>query len=139
MVYDSAVAESTLEWPSRMPVPCPGETADHVIVGGTLDDLADQLDRRLERLGAQADGVRLDRGFAAELGRTVERFNGFAAGGVDEDFGRGKSISDINFNPPARAGNEANPTMFSLPLRSLSRDHHRSRDDGHQGRAEDRP
>ncbi|HTT93381.1 MAG TPA: FAD-dependent oxidoreductase [Solirubrobacterales bacterium] len=114
MIYDSAVAESTLEWPSRMPVPYPGEPTDHVIVGETLEDLAIQLDRRLEALGEDADGVRIDADFAAELGRTVERFNGFAASGVDEDFGRGKSISDINFNPPARAGNDANPTMFPL-------------------------
>jgi 3-oxosteroid 1-dehydrogenase len=112
MIYDAAVANSPLEWPSRMPVPYPGEDARHVVVGDTLEELARNLDERLERLAEPTDRFRLDAGFASRLEATVERFDRFAAAGVDEDFGRGQSVSDLNFNPPARPGNDANPTMF---------------------------
>jgi 3-oxosteroid 1-dehydrogenase len=114
MVYDEAVLQNPIVWPHRFPVPFPGEEAPHVIEGATLEELADNLAARLERLSEHTDGFRLEPGFADGLKASVERFNRFAAQGKDEDFQRGESITDLNFAPPPRPENDKNPTMFPL-------------------------
>jgi 3-oxosteroid 1-dehydrogenase len=45
------------------------------------------------------------------LAATVERFNGFAAGGVDDDFGRGSDEYDRFF---AAGGDGPNPALVAL-------------------------
>jgi len=65
--------------------PFPGRWYKHGTVkkAGTLDELAAQIDVPAEALRA-----------------TVERFNGFARSGVDEDFHRGESAYDKYYSDP---------------------------------------
>jgi 3-oxosteroid 1-dehydrogenase len=48
---------------------------------------------------------------ADALGRTVERFNGFAARGVDEDFHRGEDEFDLRWAFPSE---QPNPCLFPV-------------------------
>ena len=68
-----------------MPVP------EWLVRGDTLDELA-------ATIGVDADGLRA----------TVQRFNGFAAEGVDADFRRGESLYDHFYGDPA---NQPNPNL----------------------------
>jgi len=58
--------------------------------------------------------IRLAPDFAASLRNTVERFNGFARGGVDEDFRRGETPIEITFHGPV-------PTTTTARTGSCSR------------------
>lgn len=120
MIYDSGVAESTVEWPFRYPVPMPGDESDIVISGETWEELAENIDARLEQYrgtrsisASIGPDVRLADDFVENLTATVERFNGYAESGVDEEFGRGSTPIQVAWHGPAREGNESgNPTMF---------------------------
>ena len=68
----------------------------------TLDDLAAQID--LDPVALRA---------------TVDRFNGFARAGVDEDFHRGASANDRYYSDP-RA--KPNPTLGPIETRAVLRD-----------------
>ncbi|GAA1794299.1 FAD-binding protein [Nocardioides hankookensis] len=62
-----------------------GDPAEHLAVGTWVQ--ADTISDLAERIGVPADA----------LSATVERFNGFCASGVDEDFGRGQDEYDSFF------------------------------------------
>ena len=62
-----------------------GDPAEHLAVGTWVR--ADTIEELAERAGLPAD----------TLAATVERFNGFCATGVDEDFGRGEDEYDTFF------------------------------------------
>jgi 3-oxosteroid 1-dehydrogenase len=98
----------------RLIVP-PGTDDGHVIRGGTLDELAAAIAERLERYRAQTGGLALAEDFAANLRASIERFNGFAERGVDEDFGRGERAVQQLFNGLVKdePGRE-NPTMWPI-------------------------
>src|SRR6195952_5296179 len=65
-----------------------------IVTAGTLDELA-------EKTGLPAES----------LAATVERFNGFARSGVDEDFHRGESAYDRYYGDPT---NKPNPNLGEL-------------------------
>lgn len=67
----------------------PGVTPRSVVESGFLVR-ADSLDELAEKTRVDAAGLR----------RTVERFNRFAASGVDEDFGRGGNVYDNYYGDP---------------------------------------
>jgi 3-oxosteroid 1-dehydrogenase len=67
--------------------------------GGTLDDLAAQID--------------VD---AAGLRETVERFNGFARDGVDRDFRRGDNPFDVAWGDPQQTPNPALGAVEEAPF-----------------------
>src|SRR4051812_23703005 len=81
----------------RLIVP-PGADDSHVIRGETLEELAGAIAERLERYRAHTGGLTLAEDFAASLRAAIERFNGFAERGVDEDFGRGERAVQQLFN-----------------------------------------
>jgi 3-oxosteroid 1-dehydrogenase len=109
-IYDDAVASNPIRWAYRVVTPMPGEPAPHVISAATLEELADRIDARLSELESITGGLRLGPDFVASLRASIARFDGFAATGVDEDFGRGDQPLPRITNGPGRPGSP-NPTM----------------------------
>lgn len=111
MIYDDTVATSESRAGMRQPLPAPGEPVpDWIITGETWDDLIAKIDAKLADNAAEIAGLRLDPSFRENLAATIERFNGFAASGVDLDFGRGRAPIGRAWNGPNRDGSP-NPTM----------------------------
>jgi 3-oxosteroid 1-dehydrogenase len=93
----------------------PGADDAHVVRGDTLEDLADALRSRLAKYASVTGGLVLADDFAATLRATIERFNGFARTGVDEDFGRGERPVQLLFNGDvAEQPDGTNPTMWPI-------------------------
>jgi len=74
----------------------------HVIRGDTLEELRAGIAERLERYARVTGGLRASEDFAQNLRASIERFNGFARTGVDEDFGRGERAVQQLFKDYAR-------------------------------------
>jgi succinate dehydrogenase/fumarate reductase flavoprotein subunit len=120
MIYDQAVADEPTFWPWRGVVPLPGTSSPFVISGDTLEQLAARVAERLERLAgarglsaAIGPDVRLAPDFVATLRATIDRFNGFAASGVDLDFQRGETPIQQAWQGPSRS-TTANRTMTPI-------------------------
>ena len=64
----------------------------------TLDELVVNIAGRLEQYAAVTGGLALSDDFGTNLATSIERFNGFAAAGRDEDFGRGERAISFVFN-----------------------------------------
>jgi succinate dehydrogenase/fumarate reductase flavoprotein subunit len=119
MIYDDAVAQDPSTLGFRFPVPAAGKDADYVIKGDTWEELAANIDARLDSIRGQGnvsarvgDNVVLADNFVDRLGATIQRFNGFAETGVDEDFGRGSTPIQVAWGSgTARYGQLKNPTM----------------------------
>jgi 3-oxosteroid 1-dehydrogenase len=107
LVYDEAVAQDPLEWPSRWPIPPAGVEEPYVIKGATLAELTENIGKRLEVLEQDVDGFALRSDFLEGLEATIERYKGFAEAGVDEDFGRG-NLSNQHYSEPPRPGAKNN-------------------------------
>jgi 3-oxosteroid 1-dehydrogenase len=103
LVYDDAVAQDPLEWPSRWPIPPAGVDEPYVIKADTLEALEQRIAQRLVDLGEDVDGFSLSAEFLSGLTATIERYNGFAERGVDDDFGRGNR-SNQHYSEPLRPG-----------------------------------
>jgi 3-oxosteroid 1-dehydrogenase len=115
MVYDHAVAsEPTDLFPTRWPVPPAGVAAPWVATADSLEELAEDLRGRFERIAGQTGGVALASDFAEQLRATTAQFNHYAETGVDEDFGRGRMPIEVEASGPRRVGNHPNATMYPL-------------------------
>lgn len=121
LVYDQAVADEPTFWPWRGCVPLPGMPQPWVVRGESVEDLAGALASKLETLrggrsGSAAVGpdVRLATDFADTLRATIERFNTFAATGVDADFQRGETPIQPAWQGPSRGA--PNRTMHPIDL-----------------------
>ncbi|MGH2851028.1 MAG: FAD-binding protein, partial [Solirubrobacteraceae bacterium] len=96
-------------------IPRVGEDAPYMIHGDTLAELATAIEARLDSLAPQSGGVRLSEGFLDTLRNTIERYNGFAVAGVDEDFRRGESAIELFMHGARAPDNDLpNPTMHPL-------------------------
>lgn len=96
-------------------IPRVGEDATYMIRGDTLADLAAAIAARLDTLAPQSGGVRLSERFLDTLMDTIERYNGFAVAGVDEDFHRGESAIELFMHGARAPDNDLpNPTMHPL-------------------------
>jgi hypothetical protein len=99
-----------------------GIPAPYVITGNTWDELAQNIEARLASLATKTGGFRLDSTFAANLPKTIARFNEFATTGVDADFHRGEFNYDREWTtfPPTVPGvqwppaGSKNYTMYPL-------------------------
>ena len=87
----------------------------HIIEGETIEDLARNIQTRLEGLASHTGGFRLDDGFAREVPKTIARFNELARTGKDTDFGRGENPIEHTFNGEAKPDNgTGNATMYPM-------------------------
>jgi hypothetical protein len=98
----------------RLIVP-PGTDDRHVIKGDTLEQLAANIDARLQKYASYIGGMRTSPDFAANLKASIERFNGFAAAGKDLDFGRGDRMVEQLFNGAVKdEPGRKNATMWPI-------------------------
>ncbi|MEW2505877.1 FAD-dependent oxidoreductase [Amycolatopsis sp. NPDC047767] len=98
----------------RLIVP-PGNDDEHVIKGQTLAELTAKIRERLSALAAKTGGFKLAEDFEENLPGTIDRFNGFAANGKDEDFARGDTAIQLVFNGPVKEEpGRTNPTMWPI-------------------------
>ncbi|HEY3842566.1 MAG TPA: FAD-dependent oxidoreductase [Acidimicrobiales bacterium] len=88
-IYDDHVANDPNPIGVRFPTPMPGESVKYVISGNTLEDLVANISIRLKELQGHTGGIQLHSEFLSNLRSTIDRFDGFARRGIDEDFGRG--------------------------------------------------
>ena len=121
MIYDQRNAEA---FAGVYPIPADPENTNYVFKGNSLADLAKKVDSRLVEIAPQTGGVSLAPSFAANLEKTIKRFNGFALSGKDEDFQRGEAAYDSEwhqvFSPmKADSGWPANegPSITMHPFR----------------------
>lgn len=119
MIYDDAVAQDPSAFPFRFPIPAAGEESAFVIKGATWEELVTNISAKLDSIRGQGNvsarvgpNVVLADDFLDQLSATIERFNGFAATGVDDDFGRGSTPIQVAWGGGTeRHKTNANPTM----------------------------
>jgi succinate dehydrogenase/fumarate reductase flavoprotein subunit len=96
-------------------IPPLGEESPYLVRADTLPELVDRLRERLAALDGRVGGVQLADDFLARLQETIERFNGFARTGVDEDFHRGESAIELLMHGGRADDNDLpNETMYPL-------------------------
>jgi 3-oxosteroid 1-dehydrogenase len=96
-------------------IPPVGADSKYVLAADTLAGLVDALSERLRSLSQASGGVELAPDFLANLTATIERFNGFARSGVDEDFHRGESAIELFMHGERASDNEfPNPALYPL-------------------------
>jgi succinate dehydrogenase/fumarate reductase flavoprotein subunit len=95
-------------------VPKAPDIPSYVLQGDTLEELTEALSARLAELADRTDGFALEPGFLENLKASIERFNGFARTGVDEDFGRGATWAQRYFSVEYRDDPMPNFTMYPI-------------------------
>lgn len=112
MVWDEAAKAHCSGTRYGNPMVPDGGDQRHIISAPTFDALTDAIRTRLEVYGEHTGGWMLDASFTENLKASVERFNGFARTGVDQDFHRGEAAIERYFNMGGRPGNSLNETMW---------------------------
>lgn len=69
----------------------------HIIQGNTLEELADNIDKKLNDIKEHIGNFKLEPDFKENLIETVNRFNQFAKDGKDLDFLRGSTDYDVEY------------------------------------------
>lgn len=85
-----------------------------VIQAPTLAELAARVRDRLARYRTHTGGLDLADGFEENLTGSIERFNGFARRGVDDDFARGTTAVQFQFNGAVGPNPYPNATMHPI-------------------------
>ena len=121
IIYDQRTAEL---YAGGHPLPSTPQGAPYVITGDTLDELANHIGTRMEKIRAHIGNVNLSPDFAANLKVTFGRFNEYARKGVDPEFSRGATEYDrawaLFFQPPRAdtrwpvKSDMPNPAMYPL-------------------------
>lgn len=114
MIYDQRTAD---EFANYAPLPPKGSDAAHVIKADSLAALEQQIKKRLQKVADRTGMFGLADDFLANLQATMQRFNGFAETGVDDDFNRGGQPIDqfFHFFGPNQPTHEY-PNMTMHPL-----------------------
>ena len=94
MIFDQRALEL---FAGDMHLPPPGEQADYIISGGTLDVLAAAIQQRLDHYETKIGKRSLAPGFVAGLHAQITLYNADARRGVDSQFKRGSSY-DIDWH-----------------------------------------
>jgi len=111
-IFDEAAREF-----GGMLIPAPGqEVSSTVTVADTLEELAEKVQARFDALSDRIGTYKLDENFVANLKDTIERYNGFAEAGVDEDFHRGDAPIDAFFH--SAAAKRDYPNAYMAPISS---------------------
>jgi hypothetical protein len=93
----------------------PGADDRHVIKGATLEELAANIDARLQRYAGQNGRMRISADYVQNLRATIKRYNEFASAGKDLDFHRGERGVDLLFNGNVKdEPGRKNPTMWPI-------------------------
>ena len=112
-IWDQSVVDSPDESMFRWPVPTDDRARLYVIKANTFEELAAELEARLERLAPHTGGARLAPDFVENLYATVERFNQYARDGRDPDFRRGETPIEQTWAGPARP-DAASASMYPI-------------------------
>jgi len=114
MIFDDAVMQSPAKDRFRWPVPMPGDEVPTLVMSAPdLTSLVDVIAARVAELAPHTGGVALAPEFGPRLAATIERFNGFAATGRDEDHHRGEAMIERTW---AGAPRGDNPLAAMHPL-----------------------
>jgi 3-oxosteroid 1-dehydrogenase len=93
----------------------PGTDDAHVIKGANLAALTKNIRARVKKYAARIGNMAIADDFEKTLKATINRFNGFAKAGKDDDFHRGERQVELLFNGPAAESPVApNPTMYPI-------------------------
>ena len=120
MIYDQRSAEG---FAGAYPFPTDPSGSKAVLSGQNLQELSQRIQARLAEIQSETGGLSLAPSFAKNLEKTIERFNGFARTGEDQDFGRGRNAYDnewhLVFSPMAADTSHApnpNPSVTMHPF-----------------------
>jgi 3-oxosteroid 1-dehydrogenase len=120
-VYDQRMQDN---WGGQFPLPADPTTAPYIVMGDTIEELADAIEERVESLREVTGNVSLHPDFKANLAAELEKFNEFARTGEDKDFQRGQYEYDLTipmgpFSPteettPYPSDDQPNVAMYPL-------------------------
>lgn len=91
-----------------------GTDSSHVIKGATLEELSENIKKRVKKYAKDIGNMKIADDFAKNLKATISRFNGFAKKGKDLDFHRGERQVELLFNGNVAPKAGKNPTMYPI-------------------------
>ncbi|WP_066560292.1 FAD-dependent oxidoreductase [Croceicoccus bisphenolivorans] len=92
MIYDQRTAEL---FGGTYPMPSTPTGAQYIISAPTLDQLAGEIQKRLDGIADAVGEVKLSPDFSTQTRAQIERFNADTRNGADDEFGRDKYGFDI--------------------------------------------